>query len=98
MNNLSLQDVEVMTLAIPLEKNFNRHDEYGGKRAEPVDEALEINIGCSVSPKMIKIGKNASPKESKAIENLIREYTDVLLGLMTISRLLIMPSLSILSL
>ena len=26
---------------------------------------------------MIKIGKNASPNERKAIENLIREYNDV---------------------
>ena len=66
-----------MKLAIPLEKNFNRHDEYRGKRSEPVDEVLEINIGSSISPKMIKIGKNASPKERKAIENLIREYKDV---------------------
>ena len=77
VNNLSLQDVEVMKLAIPLEKNFNRHDEYRGKRVERVDEILEINIGCLVSPKMIKIGKNASPQETKSIENLIREYKDV---------------------
>ena len=69
--------MDVMKLAIPLEKNFNRHDEYKGKRVEPVDEVIEINIGSSVSPKMIKIGKNASPKERKAIENLIREYKDV---------------------
>ena len=37
VNNLSLQDVDVMKLAIPLEKNFNRHDEYKGKRVEPVE-------------------------------------------------------------
>ena len=77
MNNLSLQDVDVMKLAIPLEKNFKRHDGYKGKRVEPVDEVIDINIGSSVSPKMIKIGKKASPKERKAIENLIREYKDV---------------------
>ena len=77
MNDLSMQDVEVMNLAIPLEKNFNRHDEYRGKRAEPVDEILEVKIGSFVSPKMIKIGKNASPKERRAIEDLIREYKDV---------------------
>ena len=72
-----MQDVDVMKLEIPLKKNFNRHDEYKGKRSEPVDEVIEINIGTPVSPKMIKIGNNSSPKERKAIENLIREYKDV---------------------
>ena len=61
VNNLSLQDVDVMKLVIPLEKNFNKHDEYKGKRAEPVDEVIEINIGSPISPKMIKNGKNTSP-------------------------------------
>ena len=77
--------------------NFNRHDESKGKSVERVDEVIEINIGTPISPKMIKIRKNASPKERKAIENLIREYKDALLGRMMILKPLILPLLSILS-
>ena len=69
--------MDAIKLSIPLEKNFNRHDEYKGRRAEPVDEVVEINIGTLISPKMVKIGKNASPKERKEIENIIREYKDI---------------------
>ena len=69
--------MDAIELSIPLEKNFNRHDEYKGRRAEPVDEVVEVNIGTPASPKIIKIGKNTSPKERKAIENLIWEYKDV---------------------
>ena len=63
MQNQSLCDIDAIELSIPLEKNFNRHDEYKGRRVEPIDEVIEINIGTHVSPKMVKVGKNASPKE-----------------------------------
>ena len=55
MQNQSLCDIDAIELSIPLEKNFNRHDEYKGRRHEPVDEIIEINIGSPVFPKMIKI-------------------------------------------
>ena len=71
MHNQSLSDIDAIELSWPLENNFNRHDEYKGRRAELVDVVVEINIGTPVSPKMVKIGKNASPKERKEIENLI---------------------------
>ena len=77
MQNQSLCDIDAIELSIPLEKNFNRHDEYKGRRVEPIDEVIEINIGTFVSPKMVKIENNASPKERREIENLIQEYKDV---------------------
>ena len=77
MHNQSLCDIHAIKLSIPLENNFNRHDDYKGRRVELVDEVIEINIGTHVSPKMVKVGKNASPKERKEIENLIQEYKDV---------------------
>ena len=52
-----------MELSIPLEKKLNKHDEYKRRRMELVDEVSEVNIGSSVSPKMVRIGKNTSPKE-----------------------------------
>ena len=66
-----------MEVRIFLEKNLNRHDEFKGKCAEVVDEVLEINVGSASSPKMVKIGKNASRDEQRANENLIQEYKDV---------------------
>ena len=69
--------MDAIELSIPLEKNFNRNDEYKGRRAELVDEVVEINIGTHVSPKMVNIGKNASPKERNEIETLIREYKGI---------------------
>ena len=45
------------------------HDEYKGRRVEPVDEIIEINIGTPISPKMVKIEKNASPKMVKIEKN-----------------------------
>ena len=56
-----------MELSIPLEKKINKHDEYKRRRMELVDEVSEVNLGCSVSPKMVRIGKNTSPKEQKVI-------------------------------
>ena len=56
-----------MELSIPLEKKLNKHDEYKKRRMELVDEVSEVNIGSSVSPKMVRIGKNTSPKERKVI-------------------------------
>ena len=56
-----------MELSIPLEKKLNKHGEYKRMRMEPVDEVSEVNLGSSVSPKMVRIGKNTSPKERKAI-------------------------------
>ena len=61
--------MDTIELSIPLENSFNRLDEYKRRRAELVDEIFEINIGSYVSPKMVKIGKNASSKERKEIEN-----------------------------
>ena len=66
-----------MELSIPLEKKLNKHDEYKRRRMELVDEVSEVNIGSSVSPKMVRIGKNTSPKQGKVIEKLIRECKDV---------------------
>ena len=77
MGNQLLCDMDAIEFLIPLEKNFNRHGKYKGRRVDPVDEVVEENIGSHVSPKMVKIRKNASPKEQKEIENLIREYKDV---------------------
>ena len=42
MQNYSLCDIDAIELSIPLEKNFNRHDEYKGRRTEPIDEIIEI--------------------------------------------------------
>ena len=72
-----MMDRDIIEISIPLEKDFNRHNEYKGRRAEPVDEVNEMNIGSYVSPKMIKIGRNASKEERNKIENLIQEYKDV---------------------
>ena len=57
MQDHSLCDIDAIELSISLENNFNRHDEYKGRRAGLVDEIIEINIGSHVSPKMVKIGK-----------------------------------------
>ena len=56
-----------MELSIPLEKKLNKHDEYKKRRMELVDEVSELNIGSFVCPKMVRIGKNTSPKERKVI-------------------------------
>jgi hypothetical protein len=38
---------------------------------------IEINIGTTEDPKMIKIGKGTSEKERKELINLVHEYRDV---------------------
>jgi hypothetical protein len=38
---------------------------------------IEINIGISEDPRMIKIGKGISEKERKELINLVQEYRDV---------------------
>ena len=38
---------------------------------------MEINIGKTNSPQMIKIGTITSHNEKKEIENLIREFKDI---------------------
>lgn len=73
----SIEGMDITEITFPLEKNFNRHDEFKGKRSKLVDEVIEINIGSSCSPKWIKIGKNASKEQRRRIEELIREYKDV---------------------
>ena len=38
---------------------------------------IEINIGSDKNPKLIKIGKGTSEKESNDLINLVKEYRDV---------------------
>jgi hypothetical protein len=62
---------------VPLERIFDRHDMY---KRQPItdqsEEAVEIKIGSTFSPRMIKIGKNTTPDGRRDIENLNREYKD----------------------
>jgi hypothetical protein len=63
---------------VPLERIFDRHDMYKGKLViDKFEEAFEINIGSTSSPRMIKIGKKTTPDERRNIENTICEYKDV---------------------
>ena len=65
---------------VSLEQLFNRHDGHKKERKADLELAghVEVNIGTSEEPRMVKIGKNI-PKEAKEqIINLLREYRDVL--------------------
>ena len=84
MQNQSLCDIDAIELSIPLENNFNRHDEYKGRRVEPVDEIVDINIGSYVSPKMVKIGKNASLKNKSKLKTKFANISMFFPGLVMI--------------
>ena len=65
---------------VALEQLFDRNDGHKKERKEDLEPGghVEVNIGTSEEPRMVKIGKNI-PKEAKEqIINLLREYRDVL--------------------
>jgi len=59
---------------------FDRDD--GCKKEEEKSlkngEHIEINIGSTKDPKMIKVGKNTPKEERDQIVKLLKEYRDVL--------------------
>ena len=65
---------------VSLEQHFDRHDATKMKEENEMDpgEFIEVNIGTSRDPKIIKIGKGTNDKERKNLTNLLREYRDVL--------------------
>jgi len=65
---------------VALEQHFDRHDATKLREENKMDpdEYLEINIGTSEDPKMVKIGRGTSPEDRKKLTNLLREYRDVL--------------------
>jgi len=65
---------------VALEQHFDRHDATKLREENKMDpgEYLEINIGTSEDPKMVKIGKGTSLEEGKKLIDLLREYRDVL--------------------
>jgi len=65
---------------VALEHHFDRHDATKLREENKMDlgEYLEINIGTSENPKMVKIGRGTSVEERKKLIDLLREYRDVL--------------------
>lgn len=73
-----VEQVSKMRL-VALEQIFNRQDMKKNKEEtiKPGDY-IEVNIGTSQEPRMIKIGKGISKDERKNLINLVQEYRDVL--------------------
>ena len=69
---------------VALEQHFDQHDATKLREENKLDpgEYLEVNIGTSENPKIVKIGKGTSVEERKKLTNLLREYQDVLAFLM----------------
>lgn len=65
---------------VALEQHFDRHDATKLREENKMDpgEYLEINIGTSENPKIVKIGRGISVEERKKLTDLLREYRDVL--------------------
>ena len=65
---------------VALEQHFDRHDATKLREENKMDpgEYLEINIGTSENPKIVKIGRGTSLEERKRIIDLLREYRDIL--------------------
>jgi ribonuclease HI len=65
---------------VSLERDFGRQD--GHKQKEELEknlcDHLDINIGTSEEPRMVKIGKTTPIEERIQIVELLREYRDVL--------------------
>ena len=59
---------------------FGRHDGQKKERKENLNPSdhIEVNIGTSEDPRMVKIGKNTPNETKKQIINLLKEYRDVL--------------------
>ena len=70
---MELRDNNIPKGLIPLEKILIEREK--GVR-EPIDK-IEINIGSVESPKIIWIGNNCLIEEIKDIENIIKEYMDI---------------------
>ena len=65
---------------LSLEKAFYREDGHKPKEesgTKPSDY-IEVNIGTSEEPRMVKIGKKTPREEREQIISLLREYRDVL--------------------
>lgn len=65
---------------VALEQHFDRHDATMLREENKMDpgEYLEINIGTSENPKIVKIGRGTSVEERKRLIDLLREYRDIL--------------------
>ena len=64
---------------VALEQIFDRHDMSKTKEESiKLGDFVEVNIGTDKDPKMIKIGKWISNKESKRIIDLIQDYRDII--------------------
>jgi hypothetical protein len=74
-NKEQLIENMLLSILVPLERMFDRHDMYKEKKemVKP-NEYMEVNIGSPEIPKIVKIGKGTSSKERREIENLIIEY------------------------
>jgi hypothetical protein len=74
---VNLQNNTLLKGCVPLEQLFDRHDVYKGKNPkQQIDEALEFNIDIEIDPRMVKIGKGTTQKESNEILDLVREFKD----------------------
>lgn len=65
---------------VSLEQHFDRHGATKMKEENKMDpgEFIEVNIGTSSDPKIIKISKGTNDEERKKLTSLLREYSDVL--------------------
>ena len=65
---------------VALEQHFHWHDATNMKEENKINlgEFIEVNIGTSSDPKILKIGKGTNDEERKILTNLIYEYRDVL--------------------
>ena len=65
---------------VALEQHIDWHDATKMKEENKMDlgEFIEVNIGTSEDPKIVKIGKGTNEEERKKLTNLLHEYRDVL--------------------
>jgi hypothetical protein len=65
---------------VSLERDFDRQDGHKQKEElkKKISNHLEINIGTSEEPGMVKIGKTTPIEERIQIVELLKEYRDVL--------------------
>jgi hypothetical protein len=62
---------------VPLEKLFDKFDVFKGINKSKLDEeVIEVNIGSTESPRIIKIGQGCTQVERR-LEVLVDEYKDV---------------------
>lgn len=65
---------------VAMEQLFDRNDATKKNDKKNLDpgEFIEVNIGFSENPKMVKIGKGTYEEENESLVKLFIEYRDVL--------------------